>query len=144
MAAGLGVGYNGPLLVASTLDPKAKPSAEYERKYNKAISLKKELKKEQKSLTAQQAELEQQQAILERRQKLLEKEAAELKVAERVLQAQEAVLTRESAALEAQRTRSADAEGSTGRGGIGPPPTGQGTRQAGEAHGLVARRRACS
>ena len=103
VTAGLGVGYNGPLLVASTLDPKAKPSAEYERKYNKAISLKKELKKEQKSLTAQQAELEQQQAVLEQQQKLLEKEAVELKAAERVLQAQEAVLARESAALEAQK-----------------------------------------
>lgn len=102
VTAGLGVGYNGPLLVASTLAPPAKPSEEYERKYNKATSLKKELTKEQKSLTAQQAELEQQQAVLEQQQRLLKKEAAELQVAERTLLGQQAVLTRREAELQAE------------------------------------------
>jgi uncharacterized membrane protein YdfJ with MMPL/SSD domain len=103
VTAGLGVGYNGPLLVASTLNPAATPSAEYERKYDKAISLKKKLKKEQKSLTAQQAALEQQQAVLEQQQQLLEEQAAKLQVAQRALLVQEAILTDEKAALEAQQ-----------------------------------------
>src|SRR4029078_3325756 len=48
ITAGFGVGYNGPLQVASAMDPPAQPSAEYTKKYNQATSLKKELHQAQK------------------------------------------------------------------------------------------------
>ena len=65
VTAGLGVGYNGPLLIATTLTPAAHPSSEFTRQYAKAKSLKHQLKREKKSLTEQQSELERQQAALE-------------------------------------------------------------------------------
>ena len=43
ITAGFGVGYNGPLQVASELSPPATPSAAYTKKYDKATSLKKDL-----------------------------------------------------------------------------------------------------
>jgi uncharacterized membrane protein YdfJ with MMPL/SSD domain len=92
---GLGVGYNGPLLFAVVLDPVAKPSSEYEKKYKRATSLQKQLEKEQKQLTAQQASLEQQQAVLEQQQAILEKQQSQLLK-------QSAALTAEADALEAQ------------------------------------------
>ena len=96
--AGLGVGYNGPLLVASTLDPVAKPSKKYENQYDEATSLQKELEKEKKSLTQQQKELEAQQAELEQQQAELEVEAADL-------QTQQDELLAEQAALESEKTQ---------------------------------------
>jgi uncharacterized membrane protein YdfJ with MMPL/SSD domain len=98
---GLGVGYNGPLLVAVVLEPVAAPSASYEKKYNRAIALKKELKQEQKSLTAQQQELEQQQAALEAQQSDLQAQSADL-------QAQQATLLSQEASLRAQQQQLQD------------------------------------
>jgi uncharacterized membrane protein YdfJ with MMPL/SSD domain/peptidoglycan hydrolase CwlO-like protein len=85
MAAGFGVGYNGPLLIAGELSPPAKPSAEYTSKYDKATALKRRLEREQKQLTKQaaalrreQAELDREAADLRRRQSALERRAAAL------------------------------------------------------------------
>jgi uncharacterized membrane protein YdfJ with MMPL/SSD domain len=92
---GLGVGYNGPLLVASTLDPKAKASAKFTRQYDEALSLQRQLKHEKKSLVRQQNSLEQQQSVLEAQGDELQAEAA-------TLQDQQAELLTEQAALESQ------------------------------------------
>ena len=75
---GFGVGWNGPLLIASVLKPVAAPSNEYLRKYDKATSLQKQLTREQKRFTAQQASLENQQTELERQQAQLQAQADEL------------------------------------------------------------------
>jgi uncharacterized membrane protein YdfJ with MMPL/SSD domain len=92
---GFGVGYNGPLLLAMSLDPVAEPSDAYTNKYDRATHLQKELKREQKQLNAEQRQLEQQQAQLEAQERKLRREAA-------ALQAQSARLEREAAALEAR------------------------------------------
>ena len=92
---GLGVGYNGPLLFAVILDPVAKPSSEYEKKYHRATSLQKQLENEQEQLTAQQALLERQQASLEQQEALLKRQESRLL-------AQQEQLLRQEASLEAQ------------------------------------------
>ena len=92
MAAGFGVGYNGPLLVAAEVDPQAKPSSEFESQKKQAQDLQKQLEQEQtqgqseqqqltqqaNELTRQQDELEQQQQALEQQQGTLEQEQASL------------------------------------------------------------------
>ncbi len=109
---GFGVGYNGPLQVASALDPVAAPSAAYTRKYDKAQSLKADLQKKQKDLTAQkkqlqrqQQQLEAQQQSLEDQQAGLESEQASLEGQADQLQAEQAGLERQAAGLEAEKRR---------------------------------------
>ncbi len=109
LKAGFGVGYNGPLLIATELDPSAHPSAKYTKKYDEATSLQTQLEKEQKQLTAQANALKQQQAELEARKQLLERQAASVKRREanllsrqQSLEAQQASLERQAAALEQQ------------------------------------------
>ena len=58
ITAGFGVGYNGPLQVASKMDPVAKQSEEYTKKYNQATSLKDQLDEAQKELPKEQKQLE--------------------------------------------------------------------------------------
>jgi uncharacterized membrane protein YdfJ with MMPL/SSD domain len=96
LTEGFGVGYNGPLVLALDLDPKATPSAAYTKKYDRATSLQRELEQEQQRLERQQAELERQQAALEAQQRELEREGA-------VLERQQASLERQAAALEAEQ-----------------------------------------
>jgi len=79
ITAGFGVGYNGPLQVASELEPAAQPSAEYTKKYNKATSLQKTLNKDQKTLPKQQKQLEQQQKQLQAQQAKLTQQGNQLK-----------------------------------------------------------------
>ena len=116
ITAGFGPGYNGPLQVASKLDPPASPSDEYNQKYAKAKSLQKQLQKDQKTLPqekkqleaqqakleAQQADLEAQQAQLERQKTQLEGQQASLQRKGNQLEARGAQLQREQASLEAQ------------------------------------------
>ena len=109
---GFGVGYNGPLQVASALDPVAAPSAAYTRKYDKAQSLKADLQQKQKDLTAQQKQLQRQQQQLEAQQQSLEDQQAGLEAHQASLerradqlQAQQAGLERQAAALEAEQRR---------------------------------------
>ena len=96
ITAGFGVGYNGPLQVASSMDPPATPSATYTQKYDQATSLQKTLKHDQKVLPQQQKQLEQQQKQLEAQQATLEKQKADL-------QAQQASLTAQGNQLQAQQ-----------------------------------------
>jgi uncharacterized membrane protein YdfJ with MMPL/SSD domain len=91
---GFGVGYNGPLLLAMSLDPVAKPSDAYTKKDDRATRLQKELKREKKQLNAEKRQLERQQAQLEAQEQDLRREAA-------ALQEQSARLEREAAALRA-------------------------------------------
>jgi uncharacterized membrane protein YdfJ with MMPL/SSD domain len=92
---GFGVGYNGPLLLAMSLDPVAEPSHAYTKKYDRATRLQKELKREKKQLNAQKRQLERQQTQLEAQERELRHEAA-------ALQARSAQLEGQAAALEAR------------------------------------------
>lgn len=119
IAEGLGVGYNGPLRVASDFDPPAAPSDEYTQKYDQAMALKSDLEEKQKELPARQQELEAEQAELEADQASLEQQQAELLDEQAALeaqasdlQAQQADLERDAAAL---RARQADLEAEQSR-----------------------------
>jgi predicted RND superfamily exporter protein len=102
MSQGYGPGFNGPLIIAVAVTPKAKGDPKVVDQENQLKSLQKTLKQEQKEgnqqqaeITAEQAQLEQQQAQLEHKQALLNQQSASL-------QAQEAQLKQQQAALEAQ------------------------------------------
>ena len=110
ITAGFGVGYNGPLQVASALDPVATPSAAYTKKYDKAQSLQTdlenkqvELPKEQKQLEKQQKQLEEQQQSLERQKTQLENQQASLERQAAQLQAQQSSLEQQAAQLQQER-----------------------------------------
>ncbi|MER7605697.1 MMPL family transporter [Nocardioides sp. NPDC127503] len=105
ISAGLGVGYNGPLQVASSLDPPAAPSDEYTQKYDKAMSLKSDLEKKQKELPEQQQQLEDEQAQLEAEQASLEQQSAQLQARQAALEQQADALRGEQADLERQADR---------------------------------------
>ncbi len=109
---GFGVGYNGPLQIASSFDPPVEPSKEYTDDYNEAMSLKdqletlsKELPEEQQELEAEKAELETQQAQLEEEQAQLQAEAATLQSEGAALESEKARLEREQQQLEAEQQR---------------------------------------
>src|SRR4029079_16947290 len=102
MTKGFGVGYNGPLLIAIKLDPPAKPSAEYTKKYEEATALQKHLKKEQKRLKAEQKQLEAEQASLEGQQKALQRKGDALKRQKATLEQEQRSLRAQQARLEAQ------------------------------------------
>ncbi|MGD9960455.1 MMPL family transporter [Nocardioides sp.] len=105
ITAGFGVGYNGPLQVASKLDPPAAPSAEFTQKYNKAQSLQADLEKKQKQLPKQQAQLEKKQGQLEAQQASLENQQAALERDEATLLAQQASLESRAAQLQTQKAQ---------------------------------------
>ena len=102
ITAGFGVGYNGPLQVASDLNPPATPSAAYTKKYDKAQALKKDLDQKQKTLPEQQKQLEQQQSELEAQQASLQQQGATLKQQQAALQQQADRLERQQASLQQQ------------------------------------------
>ncbi|HET7066265.1 MAG TPA: MMPL family transporter [Nocardioides sp.] len=102
IAGGFGVGFNGPLQVASKLDPVATQSAAYTKKYNKATKLQKQLNKAQKQLPKQQKQLEQQQKQLEAQQAQLTQQSNELKAQQAALTAQGDQLKAQQASLEQQ------------------------------------------
>jgi uncharacterized membrane protein YdfJ with MMPL/SSD domain len=105
LTAGFGVGYNGPLLIASTLDPVAEPSAGYTKKYDKATALQKKLEKEKRRLQAQADALKAEQASLERQQAQLERRGAALRARKAELERQEASLRAQEARLRTQAQR---------------------------------------
>jgi peptidoglycan hydrolase CwlO-like protein len=117
LTAGYGPGYNGPLLVAASLDPVATPSQEYDDQYAEANDLKADLEDKQKTLTAQadaltaqQKELEQEQASLERQKAKLEKQGKVLTREKAQLEREQAQLLAEQRALQAEaRALEADA-----------------------------------
>jgi len=111
IGAGFGVGYNGPLQVASSLKPVAAPSAEYNKKYAKAQSLKNKLDQAQKQLPKEQKQLEQEQKQLEAEQRSLEDQKTQLQSEQEALedqgtqlQNQQAALKDEGAQLRAERS----------------------------------------
>ncbi len=130
MAAGFGVGYNGPLLVAVELGSAPKPSSEYTSQQQQAQSLQKQLEQEQKQgkqqqqqlstqanaltlqsqqLTEQQQQLEQQQGSLKSQQASLERQAkadsqeqAQLQASANRLEAEQVALNKQIAATGSQ------------------------------------------
>ena len=138
MAAGFGVGYNGPLLVAVELGTPPKPSSEYTSQQQQAQSLQKQLQQEQKQgksqqeqltaqanaltaqsqeLTNQQQQLEQQQGSLKSQQAELERQAkadtqeqAQLQASANKLEAEQVALNKQIAATGSQ-VRSVVSEG---------------------------------
>ena len=103
VTAGLGVGYNGPLLVATVLEPTATPSDEFTTKYQRAKALKHQLEKEQRHLTRRKGVLEQRQRELERQQVELEAEARALRAEQSVLLAEQSALERQGDQLRRER-----------------------------------------
>ncbi|QWF21945.1 MMPL family transporter [Nocardioides sp. LMS-CY] len=102
---GFGVGYNGPLQVASAFDPVAAPSEEYTKKYDEAQSLQQDLEKKQKQLPKQQQQLEAQQRQLEQQQASLQDQQAALERQAGQLQREQADLESQATALQAQQQR---------------------------------------
>ena len=60
MAAGFGVGYNGPLLVATEVAPPAQPSSDFESKKQQAQKLQQQLEQEQAQGKSEQQQLQDQ------------------------------------------------------------------------------------
>jgi uncharacterized membrane protein YdfJ with MMPL/SSD domain len=111
MTAGFGIGYNGPLLIATQLGAPAKPSAKVQSQENQLQALQKQLEQEQKEGQQSQAQLQREaaslkasQAKLEAQQASLEAQAASLARQTQSLQAQEASLRSQAAALENERS----------------------------------------
>ena len=116
ITAEFGVGYNGPLQVASALDPPAAPSDEWTQMYDEAQSLQQdlekkqdELPKEQQRLEAQQTQLEAEKTSLQRQEATLKSQQADLERQASQLRAQQATLERQAAALRAEQ-RALEAE----------------------------------
>jgi uncharacterized membrane protein YdfJ with MMPL/SSD domain len=116
LTEGFGVGYNGPLLIAMSLEPVAEPSARYTKEYDEATRLQKQLEREQRQLEAQQADLQRQQRALEKQQRelvrqaaALERQRAELDRRADEARAEKSRLEREAVALGAEARRLARA-----------------------------------
>ncbi|MDF1604216.1 MMPL family transporter [Nocardioides sp. YIM 152315] len=102
---GFGVGYNGPLQIASAFDPVAAPSEEYTKKYDRARSLQQDLEQKQKQLPRQQQQLEARKQQLDAQQSRLESQQAALERQAAQLQREQAELEQQAAALRAQQQR---------------------------------------
>ncbi|MBE0527766.1 MAG: MMPL family transporter [Thermoleophilia bacterium] len=102
ISAGFGPGYNGPLLVATSLTPAAQQSATYTKQYDEATSLQKSIDAQQKSLQQQADTLQSQQASLERKQAQLLSEKKALQSKQAKLAAQRADLRRQADSLAAK------------------------------------------
>jgi uncharacterized membrane protein YdfJ with MMPL/SSD domain len=112
MAAGFGVGYNGPLLVAVKLGSPAKQSSEYTSQQKQAKSLQKQLEQEQKQgksqqqqLTAQANALTAQSQQLTNQQQQLEQQQGSLKSEQASLERQAKADTQEQAQLQASASK---------------------------------------
>jgi uncharacterized membrane protein YdfJ with MMPL/SSD domain len=102
LADGFGPGYNGPFLIAVSLDPVATEDPAYKAQYQLANDLKDSLTQQQEELTDQANQLQQQQSQLQKQANQLQKEADSLKKQESKLKAQEAELRKQQAELERQ------------------------------------------
>jgi uncharacterized membrane protein YdfJ with MMPL/SSD domain len=112
MAAGFGVGYNGPLLVAVELGTPPKASSEYTSQQQQAQSLQKQLEQEQKQgkqqqqqLTAQANALTAQSQQLTNQQQQLEQQQGSLKSEQASLERQANADSKEQAQLQASANR---------------------------------------
>ena len=109
LAAGFGVGYNGPLLIGVELDTPATTDPTVQAQEDQLNALQAELEQEQAegqqqqaALEAEAAELQAEQAQLEARQADLESQAAALGREAQGLRAQQAQLQAERARIEAE------------------------------------------
>ncbi len=105
MAAGFGVGYNGPLLVAVKLGSPAKQSSEYTSQYQQATSLQKQLEQEQKQGKSQQQSLQAQADSLNAQSKQLTVQQRQLEQQEGSLKAQQAALEQQAKADTQEQTQ---------------------------------------
>jgi uncharacterized membrane protein YdfJ with MMPL/SSD domain len=112
MAAGFGVGFNGPLLVAMELAPPAQPSSEFESQKKQAQELQQQLeqeqtqgKSEQQQLTEEADELKQKQGELEQQQRQLEGQQSTLENEQANLEREANELSEEQVELQATRDR---------------------------------------
>jgi uncharacterized membrane protein YdfJ with MMPL/SSD domain len=97
-----GPGYNGPLLVALSLEPAANPSYEVSSQYELATAMQSDLQNKQQQFSDLQASLTAQQTQLEAEQADLEEQAADLQAEQDALLQQQAGLEAEGAALQEQ------------------------------------------
>jgi uncharacterized membrane protein YdfJ with MMPL/SSD domain len=105
MAAGFGVGYNGPLLVAVELGTPAKASSEFENQKKQAQSLQKQLEQEQKQGKSKQKQLEQQSAHLNQQQQQLEQQQKQLEQQQKQLESEQAALEDEANELAREQSQ---------------------------------------
>jgi uncharacterized membrane protein YdfJ with MMPL/SSD domain len=105
MAAGFGVGYNGPLLVATKLGTPPKASSEYTSQQKQAKSLQKQLEQEQKSGKSQQQSLTDQANALTRHEQQLEQQQGSLTSEQASLEREAKADQQEQAQLEASANR---------------------------------------
>jgi uncharacterized membrane protein YdfJ with MMPL/SSD domain len=96
IAAGFGVGYNGPLLVAAKVDPPAQPSSEFESQKKQAQQLQQELEQEQTQGKSEQQQLTDQADELNRKQDELEQQQQQLEQQQSTLESEQASLEREA------------------------------------------------
>jgi uncharacterized membrane protein YdfJ with MMPL/SSD domain len=102
MTTGFGVGYNGPLLVAVTLDPPAQEDPAVAAQINEANALKAQLEAEQAQGQAEQAQLEQEAAEAQAEANRLKAERADLDAQAAALARQRSQLAARAAALRQQ------------------------------------------
>ena len=105
MAAGFGPGFNGPLLIASSIHPVAKADPKVTAQENQLKALQSELEAEQKQGQQMEAELKSGQAQLEQQQASLEKQQAQLEQQKVSLEQQQAALNAKAAQLQSSRRR---------------------------------------
>ena len=112
LSSGFGVGYNGPLLVATNLGTPAKPSSQFESDKKQAQSLQKQLEQEQKQgksqqqqLNAQANKLSAQSDQLQAQQKQLEQQQGSLQAEQTSLEGQASQVTQEQSGLETRASR---------------------------------------
>jgi uncharacterized membrane protein YdfJ with MMPL/SSD domain len=112
MAAGFGVGYNGPLLIATELGSPAQPSSDFESKKKQAQELQQQLeqeqtqgKSEQQQLTDEADELNRKQDGLEQEQRQLEGQQSTLENEQTDLEQQANEMSEEQVELQATRDR---------------------------------------
>jgi uncharacterized membrane protein YdfJ with MMPL/SSD domain len=98
MAAGFGVGYNGPLIVATKLGTPPAPSGEYTSQQKQAKSLQNQLLQEQKQGKSQQQQLTEQANALTRQEQQLEQQQQQLEAQQGSLESEQARLESEAKA----------------------------------------------
>ena len=96
IADGFGVGYNGPLLVATSLGTPAKASSEYTKQQQQAQSLQTQLQQEQKQGQSEQAQLTQQANALTRQSQQLTEQQQQLEQQQGSLKSEQASLERQA------------------------------------------------
>jgi uncharacterized membrane protein YdfJ with MMPL/SSD domain len=98
IADGFGLGYNGPLLVATSLGTPAKASSQYTKQQQQAQSLQKQLQQEQTQGQSEQAHLTEQANALTRQSQQLTEQQQQLEQQQGSLKSEQAGLERQAKA----------------------------------------------